>query len=50
MIDFTQQELEIIFDALYELRVVSEDEDELILIESVFEKIWKASKNDSQKT
>ena len=47
MIDFTEQELEIIFDALDELRVVSEDEDEVILIESVFDKIWKASKNDS---
>ena len=45
MIDFTEQELEIIFDALDELRVVSEDEDEVILIESVFDKIWKASKN-----
>jgi hypothetical protein len=45
MIDFTEQELEIIFDALDELRVVSEDEDEVFLIESVFDKIWKASKN-----
>lgn len=44
MIDFTEQELEIIFDALEEKRLVSEDDDESLLIETIFDKIWKASK------
>ena len=45
MIDFTEQELEIIFDALDEMRVISEDEDEALIIETIFDKIWKANKN-----
>ena len=45
MIDFTDQELEIIFDALDEKRIISEDEDESFIIETIFDKIWKASKN-----
>ena len=44
MIDFTEQELEIIFDALDEKRLVTEDDDEALLIETIFDKIWKASK------
>ena len=44
MIDFTEQELEIIFDALEEKSLVSEDDDEALLIETIFDKIWKASK------
>jgi hypothetical protein len=46
MIDFTEQELEIIFDALEEKRLVSEDDDEALLIETIFDKIWKASKSN----
>ena len=44
MIDFNEQELEIIFDALDEKRLVTEDDDEALLIETIFDKIWKASK------
>ena len=46
MIDFTEQELEIIFDALDEKRLVTEDDDEALLIETIFDKIWKASKSN----
>ena len=44
MIDFSDEELDIIYDALDELRVCSDDEDEILLIETIFDKIIKASK------
>ena len=46
MIDFTNEELDIIYDALEEVRISIEDDDTIFMIESVFDKICKASKND----
>lgn len=44
LIDFTDEELDVIYGALDELRVCSDDEDEVYTIESIFDKILKASK------
>jgi hypothetical protein len=45
IIDFTDDELNIIYDALEEMRMSSDDEDILNMIENITDKIWKASKN-----
>jgi hypothetical protein len=42
IIDFTDDELVLVFDALEELRISDPDEHTLDLIGSVFDKIWKA--------
>jgi len=47
LIDFSDEELDLIYDALSEVRVSSDDEDELITIETIFDKIIEASKNDN---
>jgi hypothetical protein len=47
LIDFTDDELDIIFDSLDERRMSSDDEEELILIDTIYDKIWKQSKNDN---
>jgi hypothetical protein len=45
MIDFTDDELDVIYDALEEMRMASDDEEQLNMIEDITNKIWKASKN-----
>lgn len=45
IIDFTNEELDLIFDSLDEIRMSSDNEDEILLIENIFDKVWKASKN-----
>ena len=47
LIDFTDDELDIIFDSLDERRMSSDDDEELILIDTIYDKIWKQSKNDN---
>ena len=47
LIDFTDDELDIIFDSLDERRMSSDDEEELMLIDTIYDKIWKQSKNDN---
>lgn len=44
LIDFTDEELDLIYDALDEMRVSSDNDDEVYTIESIFDKILKASK------
>ena len=44
--DFTDDELDLIFECLDERRISSDDEEEILLIETIMDKIWKASKND----
>jgi hypothetical protein len=45
MVDFTDDELDVIYDALEEMRMASDDEEQLNMIEDITNKIWKASKN-----
>jgi hypothetical protein len=45
IIDFTDDELDIIYDALNEMRISIDEEDKIIMIEEIFDKIWKANKN-----
>jgi hypothetical protein len=45
IIDFTDDELNIIYDALEEMRMTLDDEDLLNMIEVITDKMWKASKN-----
>ena len=47
LIDFTDDELDIIFDSLDERRMSSDDDEELVLIDTIYDKIWKQSKNDN---
>jgi hypothetical protein len=47
MIDFTDNELDVIYDALEEMRISIEDDDTLLMIKEITNKMWKASKNDS---
>jgi hypothetical protein len=44
-IDFTDDELDVIYDALEEMRISIEDDDTLLMIEEITDKMWKASKN-----
>lgn len=47
MIDFTDAELDLIYDALDAQRVISESEDDVNLIYSIFDKICERVNNDS---
>jgi hypothetical protein len=47
MIDFTDNELDVIYDALEEMRISIEDDDTLLMIKEITNKMWKVSKNDS---
>jgi hypothetical protein len=44
-IDFTDDELDVIYDALEEMRISIEDDNTLLMIEEITDKMWKASKN-----
>jgi hypothetical protein len=45
LIDFTDDELDLIYDCLSERSKCSDDENESELIDSIQDKMWKASKN-----
>jgi hypothetical protein len=45
IIDFTDEELDIIFECLDERRMCSDSEEELVLIDSIYNKVWQESKN-----
>lgn len=47
IIDFIDDELDVIYDALEEVRVTSDNEKTLNLIEDITDKMWKTSKNDN---
>jgi hypothetical protein len=45
IIDFTDKELDIIFECLDERRMCSDDEEEILLIHSVFDKLNQECNN-----
>lgn len=45
IVDFTDDELDVIYDALDEMRISIEDEDKIEMIHEIFDKMWKATKN-----
>lgn len=47
IIDFTDDELNVIYDALDEMRISIEDEETIEMIHQIFDKILKASKNET---
>ena len=47
IIDFNDEELDIIFECLDERRVCSDNEDEINLIDSIYEKIYQECKSDN---
>jgi hypothetical protein len=47
LIDFTEDELDLIFDCLDERRNCSDNDDELMVIDTIYDKVWKESKNDN---
>ena len=46
IIDFTENELDLIFECLDERRICSDNEDEIMVIDTIYDKVWKESKND----
>ena len=46
IIDFTEKELDLIFECLDERRLCSDNEDEIMVIDTIYDKVWKESKND----
>ena len=46
IIDFTEDELDLIFECLDERRLCSDNEDEIMMIDTIYDKVWKESKND----
>ena len=47
IIDFTDEELDVIYDALNEMRVSIDDEKTVLVIGNITDKMFEASKNDS---
>ena len=47
IIDFTEDELDLIFECLDERRICSDNEDEIMVIDTIYDKVWKESKNDN---
>ena len=47
IIDFNDDELDLIFECLDERRMCSDNEDEINLIDDIYEKVWQESKNGS---
>ena len=47
IIDFTDEELDLICDALEEMRISTDNDKTIFLIEDIADKMWKASKNDN---
>ena len=47
IIDFTDEELDVIYDALEEMRISIDNEDTAMIIETITDKMWKAAKNDN---
>ena len=47
IIDFNDDELDLIFECLDERRMCSDNEDEVNLIDDIYEKVWQESKNGS---
>ena len=45
IVDFNDEELDIIFDCLDERRMSSDSEEEILLIDSIYEKIYQESEN-----
>jgi|LakMenEpi03Aug12_release.lakeMendotaPanAssembly.Ray.scaffolds.fasta_scaffold4817554_1 hypothetical protein len=45
VIDFTDEELDIIFDCLDERRMSSDNEEEILLIDSIYKKIYEECEN-----
>ena len=45
IIDFTDKELDIIFECLDERRMCSDSEEEIVLIHSVFDKLYRECNN-----
>ena len=47
IIDFTDEELDVIYDALDEMRISTDDEKTVLVIGNITDKMFEASKNDS---
>ncbi len=47
IIDFNDEELDIIFECLDERRMCSDNEDEINLIDSIYDKIYQECKSDN---
>ena len=47
IVDFNDDELDLIFECLDERRMCSDNEDEINLIDDIYEKVWQESKNGS---
>ena len=47
IVDFNDDELDLIFECLDERRMCSDNEDEVNLIDDIYEKVWQESKNGS---
>jgi hypothetical protein len=47
IIDFTDEELDVIYDALNEMRVSIDDEKTVLVIGNITDKMFEACKNDS---
>ena len=45
MVNFTDEELDIIFDCLDERRMCSDSEEEILLIDSIYDKMYKEPEN-----
>ena len=45
IIDFTDEELDIIFESLDERRMSSDNEEEILLIDSIYNKVFLESQN-----
>jgi len=47
IIDFTDEELDIIFECLDERRMCSDSEEEILLIHSIYDKVYQECKSDN---
>jgi hypothetical protein len=47
IINFTDEELDIIFDCLDERRMSSDSESEILLIDSIYNKVFLETQNDN---
>ena len=45
IIDFTDEELDIIFECLDERRMSSDNEEEILLIHSIYDKVYSETQN-----